>query len=158
MGNNDIKSMIMALDTLHFAERVQALNRLREQYGEVVETLLEAHVAQQTHEEWDILRSIHPRCDIQELVNIQWEHISRSGGFEFTLEDSDEGILVHCTHCPLADMALHLDATRWGYLYYCSRSAIAAKSFNPNIGFERSKTLMEGFSYCDHHYRYRGQE
>lgn len=153
MGNSAIASKIAALDSLHFAERVQVLDQLVKTYGECIETLLLDHVAAQTQEEWEILRGIHPRCDLNELVNIQWEHISRSGGFEFELRAEADGLKVHCTHCPLAEMALHLNAAKWGYIYYCSRSPVAVKTFNANLNFKRTKTLMQGHTHCDHHYQ-----
>ncbi len=152
MEKQEIKRILTALDTLNFAERIPELNRLRSLYGESFDALVSEHVAEQTHEEWSVLASIHPRNTIAELIDIQWEHISRSGGFEFNVVDQGTSATIHCTHCPLAEMAKQIDATHWGYLYYCQKSATSVTSFNPRLGFSRAHTLMQGSSYCDHHY------
>lgn len=152
MTNDDIRRTLEALDQIHFAERISVLEKLYTDHGDIVSDLLSKHVADQVAEEWSVLASIHPRCDIKELVEIQWEHISKSGGFEFEITSDNEGTQIHCTHCPLADMAHHLKAQKWAYLYYCHRSNTAVQSFNPKIGFERTKTLMQGDAYCNHRY------
>lgn len=156
MGNEEIKRLLKALDTLQFAERIGELNRLKQEFGESFDAIVAEHVAEQTREEWTVLAGIHPRNNIQELVDIQWEHISRSGGFEFQIVTQTKGTTVNCSHCPLADMANHLNAAHWGYLYYCKRSEVAVETFNPALGFSRSKTLMQGDDLCDHHYYVKG--
>jgi hypothetical protein len=147
-----IKKQIENLEPLHFALKVEQLNLLRDQHGDVVMSLFQDYIDEQVADEWSTLSAIYPRRSIEELVDIQWEHISRSGGLEFTIETQPQKIQLMCTQCPWADMAISLNATDWGYIAYCSRSYQATKSFNPEIVFTRSKTLMQGHDFCNHCY------
>ena len=38
------------------------------------------------------------------------------------------------------------------YQHTCSVDECIATTFNPQIGFRRTKTLMQGDEYCDHFY------
>ena len=44
------------------------------------------------------------------------------------------------------------DAARIGYSYICYADYATAQAFNPKIVMRRSKTLMQGDSYCNHRY------
>lgn len=148
----EILDQLAELEELHFGEKVQKLNEMKSVYGDLLLDAVKEHVKRQTESEWLQLKSIHSKHTAEELVDIQWEHVSRSAGIEFTVENKDDLIQITATKCPLADMAHELNAAEWGYLYYCSRSPIAVENFSETIGFTRSKTLMQNDEYCNHCY------
>lgn len=142
----------------HFVEKVQLLKALQRQHGNaVVDTAMQA-LEERVREEWQTIGELHGKNDIDELVQVIWEHFGKSGGFEFTVEHRDNGIQICCTKCPLADMARAIGEPEWGYRFYCKTDPIVVEAFNPNIGLQRSKTLMEGHEYCNHFYYYKDQE
>lgn len=148
----NLQHQIEALEALCFVEKVQHLKRLREEHGDVVYALFREVIQRQTKEEWQNLASISPRNTLEELVDIQWEHISRSSGYEFELLKADFAIQVSCTKCPLSEMAHAIDAVDWATIQYCEKSQTTVEAFNSEIGFSRTKTLMQGDDCCDHYY------
>jgi hypothetical protein len=149
----EILDKLASFEDLHFGEKVEKLNELKKVHGPLLEDAVIEHVKRQTESEWNQLKYIHPRHTAEELIDLQWEHVSRSAGIEFTINQEDNGISVNTTKCPLADMANQLQASHWGYLYYCSRSQVAVNTFNPDIKFSRTKTLMLGDECCNHCYK-----
>lgn len=148
----NLQHQIEALENLCFAEKVQHLNRLKAEHGDVIYQLYRAVIQQQATEEWRNLADIYPRHTIEELVDIQWEHISRSSGYEFEATPTDNGIQIHCTKCPLSEMAHAIDAVDWATIQYCERSQATVAAFSDEIGFSRTKTLMQGDDHCNHCY------
>lgn len=148
-----IQDKIETLDDLSFIERIQTLEKLKWDHGQDFIDLLRAHVKRKTIEEWHRIAAIHPRHTLEEFMLIEWEHISRSAGMEYSVNVEDHAQHVTCFKCPLADMAQAIDAMEWGYIYYCERSLYASKTFNPDIAFERTHTLMQGDAVCDHCYK-----
>jgi hypothetical protein len=49
----------------------------------------------------------------------------------------------------LAEIFIELGEPELGFAF-CASDEPAAKSFNPQIGFERTSTLMTGDGLCDH--------
>ena len=88
---------------------------------------------------------------IEALINLVWEPL-RSQGFEFTVTPSEKGVQIQCTACPWARLYRNLGGAEWGYRLYCAVDEPLVEGFNPNIGFKRTKTLMEGDDCCDHLY------
>ncbi len=67
------------------------------------------------------------------------------------LEDTETRQAYRYTRCLWAEIFPALDATDIG-LWICQADGPAAAAFNPEIGFERTRTLMEGDDCCDHVY------
>ena len=44
------------------------------------------------------------------------------------------------------------------YLYMCLSDYSIIEGYNPDIGFKRSKTIMQGDDYCDHCYFWKEKE
>ena len=65
------------------------------------------------------------------------------------LEDTDTRQAYRFTRCMWAGVFAELDALDIGF-WLCEGDAPAASAFNPAIGFQRTKTLMEGDDCCDH--------
>lgn len=142
----------------HFVEKVHLLKALQKKYGDsVIETAMTT-LAENVREEWQTIGELHGKNDIEELVHVIWEHFAKSGGFEFQIEPKPDGIQIHCTKCPLADMARAIGEPEWGYRFYCETDPIMVDAFNPNIGLRRTQTLMEGSGCCDHFYYYKNSK
>lgn len=65
------------------------------------------------------------------------------------LEDTERRQAYRFTRCMWAEIYRALDASDIG-VWICEGDGPAASAFNPEIRFERTKTLMEGDDYCDH--------
>jgi hypothetical protein len=54
--------------------------------------------------------------------------------------------------CPVFEMAREMGVTELMYHHTCCTDECIASAFNPQIGFRRTKTLMQGDDCCDHYY------
>lgn len=142
----------------HFVEKVHILRKLQEKYGDAVVETAMSTLEENVREEWQTIGEMHGKNDIDELIQVVWEHFGKSGGFEFQIEEQKDGVQVYCTKCPLAEMARTIGEPEWGYRFYCATDPIMVEAFNPNIGFKRTKTLMEGYEHCNHFYYYKNQK
>jgi L-2-amino-thiazoline-4-carboxylic acid hydrolase len=89
--------------------------------------------------------SLRSFCSAIELICI--------GSHEWTkLEDSDTRQAYRFTRCMWAEAFRELEAEDIGYWVLCQGDSAMASSFNPMIGFSRTKTLMMGDDCCDHVY------
>ena len=57
---------------------------------------------------------------------------------------------LHITGCLYAEVFKELEAEELGYLMVCNPDHAYAQTCHPQIKLRRSKTLMQGDSYCDH--------
>jgi hypothetical protein len=89
--------------------------------------------------------SLHSLCSALEQMCI--------GSHEWIkLEDSDTRQAYRFTRCIWAEAFREFDAQDVGFWVLCQGDAALASSFNPEIGFSRTKTLMMGEDCCDHLY------
>lgn len=132
---------------------IAVLDALAGQFGkEKVIEVVEMVVAENTRRGWaEIARSAKSNT-IADLVRILLEPLHDVEGFEFTLEDRDGGVQVHCTRCPHVELAKELGGLEWLYHLVCMGDPYIVEGFNPKMGFRRTKTLMEGHDCCDHFY------
>ena len=73
-----------------------------------------------------------------------------AGGNEWLkLEETDRRQAYRFTRCIWAEVFAELDALDIGF-WMCEGDAPMSSAFNPAIGFQRTKTLMEGDDCCDH--------
>ncbi|MBN1303803.1 MAG: L-2-amino-thiazoline-4-carboxylic acid hydrolase [Anaerolineales bacterium] len=135
-----------------FKARVDDLNALKQEFGEKVVEIVARERGKKVEENWRRIAEEHGRNDIEGIKQTLWRWVAEAG-FEFTEIETDEvGTQLHVTKCPLADMARELEAADWGFTCYCADDPHITAGFNPEIGFRRTKTLMEGDQYCDHFY------
>lgn len=146
-----LKQALKGVHAMYIKQQITLLNALKAEYGTgVVDTVRETNSR-------DVCRAFHDLADqsgkksIEDLVNALWEPL-RSKGYAFTMEAMDGGIQMNCTACPFASMYKALGGEEWGYALYCAADADLTKAFNPQIGFRRTRTLMEGHACCDHFY------
>ena len=67
-------------------------------------------VARQTRELWAGLAAREPDNRQETLVDLLWNRLCTPLGFEFTMERKPDDIQLHCTRCPINELAQELDA------------------------------------------------
>ena len=90
---------------------------------------------------------------IDGLIKLLWKPLKKQG-LEYTFTETEEGVLMNCTKCPYYDAAKTLGYEEEIYYMHCASDPYIVEGFNPNIGFKRTKTLMDG-DCCDHFYYYK---
>ncbi len=150
-GEDGLKQALKAVHGMYIEQQISLLNALKAEFGpRVVEVVRQAgsrDVCAVYHE----LAEKSGKRSIDDLVDALWEPL-RQKGYVFTRENTGTGIQMHCTACPFAAMYKAMGGTEWGYALYCAADADLTAAFNPQIGFKRTKTLMEGSDCCDHFY------
>jgi hypothetical protein len=132
--------------------KLELFNSLGEKYGrEITCRVIDKVVAAHIQPEWEEISCRQPSQTIDDLVRLLWGPLPEAG-FDVTMENQPDGVQIHCTRCPHAELAKQINASEWLYHLVCSGDPHAAAGFNPQIGFRRSQTLMEGHPCCDHFY------
>jgi predicted ArsR family transcriptional regulator len=119
----------------------------KEKVGGVIDKVVAAHI----QPEWEELALKQPSCSIDDLIRLLWEPLTNQG-FDVEIKKQTDGVQIHCTHCPHADLGRQIGGADWLYHLVCSGDPHTAAGFNPQIGFRRTMTLMEGLASCDHFY------
>ena len=145
------RKQLEAIIKAEFAARADDLNALREVFGERVEEIVKENRAKKIKAEWRKIAEAHGRNDIQGMKDTLWKWVVDEG-IEYDVTDTEEGTQFQVTRCPFAEMAQELGAADWGFICYCEDDPPMVAGFNPEMGFRRTKTLMEADEYCDHYY------
>lgn len=81
------------------------------------------------------------------------ENWTKGGALEIDIVEEGEGILAfNVTRCRYAEMYRALGIPELGALFSCDRDGTMVQGFNPDIGFQRTQTIMSGASHCDFRY------
>ena len=91
---------------------------------------------------------------LEAFIKDQWELLPEQG-YENTVSKTEAGFLMNVTKCPLHDLAKKQGITEQMFYMCCEGDQYAPEGFNPDIGFKRSKTLMQGDDCCNHFYFYK---
>ena len=133
------------------------LKIMKEHFGEeVYEVVVKA-------ESEAILSNMRKRAEeigensIEAFIKDQWEPLPEQG-YEYTVEKTASGYQMNVTKCPVYDLAKQQESTEQLFYLCCEGDQFIPEGFNPNIGFKRTKTLMEGHECCDHFYYYKESE
>ena len=149
---NKEAALLNALRDVHVTyvkQQITLLNALQDKFGTEV-----AQVVQQKNSALVCQAYFAGASDersIEALINLLWEPL-RTKGYEFSVTQSEAGVQMKCTACPWARLYRNLGGADWGHRLYCAVDEDLVGGFNPQIGFTRTKTLMEGDEYCDHFY------
>ena len=65
-------------------------------------------------------------------------------------EETANKLKLHVTECLWAKVFKEVNATDLGYVLHCQPDFAYAQACNAHIKMRRTKTLMQGDSYCDH--------
>lgn len=148
---DDHRKKVEAVRKARFAERVDDLNGLREVFGQRVEEIVKENRAKKLETDWQKIAEEHGSNDIQGIKDTLWKFVL-DVGIEYQVADTAEGTQFRVTRCPFAEMAQEIGAADWGFICFCEDDYSITAGFNPEMGFRRTKTLMEGHECCDHFY------
>ena len=130
---------------------INLLEILKNQFGPMIVEVLIDLVAGKEREHWTKIAQQVENHTIEDFIHLLWAPLP-SIGFEFTIEQREDGTQMSCSRCPIYDLAQATGGAEWLYLIECGRDFHNVSAFNPKIGFRRTKTLMEGHDCCDHFY------
>jgi predicted ArsR family transcriptional regulator len=138
----------------HTEHLVFVLRGLEKKLGPQVVEAYDEVAGAAIRQEWHMYAEKEGSNTIEDLILLLWEPL-RAQGFEYTMEERDGGVQMHCTRCPHAILAQSINASDWLYHLYCGSDPHIVAGFNPNIEFRRTKTLVQGDDCCDHFYKYK---
>jgi predicted ArsR family transcriptional regulator len=130
---------------------IAQLDALYERFGAKLIQVIEMAVAENNRRDWAEIARRETGHTIDDLIRLLWEP-GRERGCEYIVETREDGVQIHCTHCPFAELGKRIDGTKWLYHLVCMGDPYIVEGFNPDMGFRRTKTLMEGHECCDHFY------
>jgi len=89
--------------------------------------------------------------DLETVIEVLWKP---SGGLLlYQVEQQTPDFLkLRVTRCLFAEAMRKHEAANIGLAFYCAYDYGFCQGLNPEIGFTRTKTLMEGDAFCDHAY------
>lgn len=134
-----------------FVQRAEDLNAVKESFGDKAVEVIKANRSVKTRERWSTIAKRFGKNDIAALKKILWDNAGEFG-FEFTCGETPDGMQFRVTKCPFADAARATNNVEWGLICQCNEDFDLVQGFNPDMGFKRTKTLMEGHDCCDHFY------
>ena len=91
---------------------------------------------------------------IEAFIKDQWD-VLPDQGYVFTMDKTETGFLMNVSKCPLYDLAKRQRITEQMFYMCCEGDRFAPEGFNSEIGFKRTKTLMQGDDCCNHFYFYK---
>jgi hypothetical protein len=130
---------------------IATLNELQQQYGAEVAAVLELVLGTNTRTGWAEIGRQQASRTITDFYRLLWEPLPALG-FEFTSTSTVADLQMHCTQCPWVALGEALEGRNWLYHLICGGDPHMVAGFNPQIGFRRTKTLMQGDNCCDHYY------
>lgn len=144
-------------ETFHLNQMNLIYTALREKFGSEVDTVIDRAIGARAEGIWRSVAAIAVDNSLDAYMEYQFGALLENG-WEYTREETDGKIRFQITKCPKYDLAKACGAEKIMFLLACATDAYNAKGFNPNIGFERTKTLMEGHGCCDHCYFLKREE
>ena len=131
--------------------RLSLIKKLCKEYGEEsVISVLDRIIFENCKRNWTNEGKVRTNS-INNFINILWEPLKESG-FLFSYETIGNITQFKVTKCPMYNLAKQINATKWFYHLVCLTDEPSIIGFNNKIEFKRTKTLMQGNSYCDHCY------
>jgi len=147
----------------HFLEIGKLIRAMKEKFGEEAYQVAEKYFGELALSRWKEKAEKSESNSIESLVEQlceplrSWEPVPGST-FDYKAEKTESGVQLKCTRCNCYDLAKYLGITEEAYYIFCITDPYIVKGFNPDIGFKRTKTLMQGDDYCDHCYYYKNKE
>lgn len=115
-------------------------------------------IGSRTEEGWkETTRLCVDDTSLQGFVKMFWGPLKKSLEYEEKWE-GDKKVQFKVTHCTVCEQCKKAGLTDIGYHVYCMTDPAVIRGINPEIGFERHHTMMQGDEYCDHCYYYPDKE
>ena len=139
----------------HLTEQLEILKKLKKRFGEeTIEIASTAKLA--VHKKW--MKQLSKRKSGQPSEIFKHSAFSVTSAEENLLEyevveDSDENFTVKITKCRYADFYIENGEPEIGYAMHCALDFGEVEAFSSGIILKRTKTIMQGNSYCNHCYK-----
>jgi hypothetical protein len=131
--------------------RLELLIDLANKYGEEdVFTVLDKIIYANCIRDWEHVGQ-EGGNSFNRFLKILWEPLKKSG-FEYSFVKQGNKTTFCVTKCAMYDLARKIGAEKWLYHLVCLTDEPTITGFNDRIVFSRSRTLMQGYSDCDHCY------
>ncbi len=151
--DEELKNVVTKIFKLSIDEKVTSLRLLEKEFGkEKIKEIVEILLREQVVNDWKGLASSAGKNDLKTYIDILWNKYCKKDGLKWTESQEGNKTVMHCTYCPHYEKWKKLDATDWGFELMCKTDYYMIEGFNPDIKFERTKTLMQGDEYCNHTY------
>ena len=131
------------------------LKIMKDRFGDEVYDVFVKEEGENARSLWKSIGEKANDNSIESLIQHLWEPLREKGDFEYTVEKTESGVQIKCTKCHPYDLAKQHGITEQVYYMGCEMDPFIVEGFNPNIGFKRTKTLMQGDDCCDHFYYYK---
>jgi len=125
---------------------VQLLNAMEKRFGPEVREVIQQMAKEQDFPPEDEFGL--PNEDLWKFCTMIDHAAAGSHRWERVIEEGDR-IGYQFSRCMYAEILNELGEPGLG-MVMCARDGPWVKSYNPKLGFHRTKTLMEGDEYCDH--------
>lgn len=146
---NDIEKNLKGKE--HFLDMVRILVAFKERFGPDVVEVLDKLTAERSFKDGEELAKSLGSNTIEDMIQALWVSAIPLG-VEYTSEKAENSIQMKCTRCHIHDMAKELGLEEWAYHMFCAGDPYFIEGFNPNMGFTRTKSLMEGHDCCNHYF------
>jgi predicted ArsR family transcriptional regulator len=137
-------------------DTIELLLELENKYGDKAGATLEKLLALNIQMDWPEVgkKEAHDGTEIEDFIRVLWEPL-KENGFDYTVTKQNGSTTFCVTKCPVHELAKKTGMHKWLYHLACATDFYSTPAFCPKIGFNRTKTLMEGHDCCDHEYYYR---
>lgn len=135
---------------------IELLKEMDETYGEAAKNAVAEFLKLNLLRDWAQVgeKEAHEGTEIDDFFRILWEPLQKTG-FEFTRKDNGGVVELTVTRCPVFELAEKTGMHEWFYRIACTSDFYSTPSFSSEIGFIRTKTLMQGDECCNHTYYYK---
>ncbi len=140
----------------HSTEMAKLIRAFRERFGDEAYKIAAKLNGDKAFAEWKAIAEKSGNNSIESLIKLLWEPL-RAQGFEYEVEKTDARFQMKCTRCGFYELAKFCGITDEAFYMVCEADQYIAEGFNANIGFKRTKTLMQGHDCCDHLYYYNNK-
>jgi len=139
-----------------FTTEARIMKIMKEHFGEEAYRIYMETIGDGVRNHWNKLALEAGDNSIKAFLERQWQPSGEN--CEYIMEETDSGYQFNVTKCRWVEKAKTLDITEHMFYMVCEFDSISAEGFNPNIGFKRTKTLMQGDDCCDHFYYYKDKK
>lgn len=136
------------LEAYHLDEKVAIIQALKDKYGSVIISDVETVRSKRVREMWKKIAEKLDNNTIDDLIDALWNNEY----FEYSVTKEQGNVQLNVTRCMFFEIAKELGVTEMAFSFFCVDDPYIVEGFNSEIGFSRTKTLMQGDGYCNHCY------